>query len=108
MRAPLVLAVATLAAVTGPAGSADTNPPIVTRAFTVEASAFPVDPAPGTNQISLGIRPLATRASLANAPVEGYARAAAYDVGFIENYTGPPPPETTAECDATRPNLPRD
>jgi hypothetical protein len=65
-----------------------------------------VEPAPGLNQTSLGIRPAATRAALSNPPVSAYGRAAAYDLGTIELYTGPPPPESVAECDTSTPNIP--
>lgn len=78
------------------------------RAFTVSAAAFPVEPAPGTNETSLGIRPASTQASLGNPPATAYGRAAAYDLGSIELYTGPPPPDTVAECDTGSPNIPDD
>jgi hypothetical protein len=35
-----------------------------------------------------------------------YGRAAAYDAGTIELYTGPPPPESVAECDTGSTNIP--
>ncbi|MEY2477279.1 MAG: hypothetical protein QOG87_2594 [Actinomycetota bacterium] len=76
------------------------------RSFTVAAAAFPVEPAPGLNKTSLGIRPAASRAALANPPGTAYGRAAAYDVGTIELYTGPPPPESVAECDTGSANIP--
>ena len=76
------------------------------RAFTVSAAAFPVEPAPGLNQTSLGVRPAATRAALSNPPGTAYGRAAAYDLGTIELYTGPPPADTVAECDTSTPNIP--
>jgi hypothetical protein len=76
------------------------------RAFTVGAAAFPVEPAPGLNQTSLGVRPAATRALASNPPVSAYGRSAAYDLGTIELYTGPPPPESVAECDTSTPNIP--
>ena len=75
------------------------------RPFTVTVAAFPVEPAPGLNQTSLGARPAATRAALANPPATAYGRAAAYDLGTIELYTGPPPPETVAECDTSTSNI---
>ena len=76
-----------------------------TRPFTVSVAAFPVEPAPGLNQTSLGVRPAATRATLANPPATAYGRAAAYDLGTIELYTGPPPPDTVAECDTSTSNI---
>jgi hypothetical protein len=76
------------------------------RAFTVSVAAFPVEPAPGLNQTSLGVRPAATRAAVSNPPVSAYGRSAAYDLGTIELYTGPPPPDTVAECDTSTPNIP--
>ena len=76
------------------------------RSFSVSGAAFPVEPAPGLNQTSLGVRPAATRADLANPPSSSYGRAAAYDLGTIELYTGPPRPETVAECDTASPNIP--
>jgi hypothetical protein len=75
------------------------------RPFTVNVAAFPVEPAPGLNQTSLGVRPASSRASLANPPATAYGRAAAYDLGTIELYTGPPPPETVAECDTSSANI---
>lgn len=95
----LLLAVV-LAGTTGPPPGALTD-----RSFSVHAAAFPVEPAPGLNQTSLGVRPAATRASLANPPASSYGRAAAYDLGTIELYTGPPPPESVAECDTASPNI---
>jgi hypothetical protein len=80
---------------------------MTTRSFSVQAEGFPVEPAPGMNATSLGIRPLGTRGSLSNAPPDAYGRATTTDLGTIELYTGPPPAGNTAECDATRPNLPR-
>jgi hypothetical protein len=76
------------------------------RGFTVSVAAFPVEPAPGLNQTSLGVRPAATRASLSNPPGSAYGRSAAYDLGTIELYTGPPPPDSVAECDTSTPNIP--
>ena len=78
------------------------------RAFSVEAAAFPVEPAPGLNQTALGVRPAATRAALSNPPAVAYGRAAALDLGTIELYTGPPPPESVAECDTGSDNVPDD
>jgi hypothetical protein len=83
------------------------EPLMTTRSFSVQAEGFPVEPAPGMNATSLGIRPLGTRGSLSNAPPDAYGRATTTDLGTIELYTGPPPAGNTAECDASRPNLPR-
>lgn len=81
--------------------------PLLSRSFTIRADAFPVEPAPGTNGTSIGVRPAGTRVSVSNAPPAAYGRAAATDAGTIELYTGPPPPSTVAECDATAPNIAR-
>jgi hypothetical protein len=81
--------------------------PLLSRSFTIRADAFPVEPAPGTNETSIGVRPAGTRVSVSNAPATAYGRAATTDAGTIELYTGPPPPSTVAECDATAPNIPR-
>lgn len=83
------------------------EPTMRTRSFSAQAEGFPIEPAPGMNATSLGIRPLGTRGSLSNAPPDAYGRATTTDLGTIELYTGPPPAGNTAECDATRPNLPR-
>ena len=117
MRRPAVSGGAALAAVAAMLASASTTfavsrlapaPEAMTaRSFSLQAEGFPVDPAPGMNATSLGIRPLGTRASMSNAPADAYGRATTLDLGTIELYTGPPPPGNTAECDATRPNLPR-
>jgi hypothetical protein len=101
-RAGLVAAVGVLALVGGVPARAATLP----RAFSVEAAAFPVEPAPGLNKTALGVRPAATRASLANPPATSYGRAAQYDLGTIELYTGPPSPETVAECATGSANIP--
>jgi hypothetical protein len=103
MRRPrLVAAVAVLALVGAVPARAATLP----RAFSVEVAAFPVEPAPGLNRTALGVRPAATRASLANPPATSYGRAAQYDLGTIELYTGPPSPETDAECATGSANIP--
>src|SRR5205807_9213885 len=90
----------------GLAGSAAPAEVMTGRSFSLQAEGFPVEPAPGMNATSLGIRPLGTRASMSNAPADAYGRATTLDLGTIELYTGPPPAGNTAECDATRPNLP--
>ena len=101
-RARLVAVVLALLAVGGvPARAA-----APARSFSVSVAAFPVEPAPGLNQTSLGVRPAATRALVSNPPVSAYGRSAAYDLGTIELYTGPPPPESVAECDTSTPNIP--
>jgi len=99
--------VAVASATSGLARSAVPAEAITARSFSLQAEGFPVEPAPGMNATSLGIRPLGTQASMSNAPADAYGRATTLDLGTIELYTGPPPPGNTAECDATRPNLPR-
>jgi hypothetical protein len=78
----------------------------LSRAFSAQVAAFPVEPAPGLNQTTLGVRPAATRASVSNPPAASYGRSAQYDLGTIELYTGPPPPETVAECATGSANIP--
>ena len=101
-RAILTAGLAVVLAATGSVPARAT----LSRSFGVRSSAFPVEPAPGLNQTSLGVRPAATHASLTNPPGTSYGRAAAYDLGTIELYTGPPPPESVAECDTASPNIP--
>jgi hypothetical protein len=101
-RATTIAAVAALAIVGGVPAQAT----VADRSFSVTAASFPVEPAPGLNQTELGIRPAAVRASLSNPPATAYGRSAAYDLGTIELYTGPPPPESVAECDTGSPNIP--
>jgi len=103
-RRALVIAWAVVAALGGGVPAARAAAPA--RGFTVEAAAFPVEPAPGLNQTSLGVRPAATRAVLSNPPAVAYGRAAAVDLGTIELYSGPPPPESVAECDTGSDNVP--
>jgi hypothetical protein len=81
------------------------RPAIVGRSFTIRADAFPIEPAPGSNGVALGIRPAATRLVVANPPVEAYARAAAADLTAIEQQVGPPPAGTAAECDSASGNV---
>lgn len=100
------LATVAAAVVVGLAGGVPARSVTIGRGFTVEAAAFPVEPAPGLNQTALGVRPASTRVSLGNPPATAYGRAAAYDAGTIELYTGPPPPDTVAECDTGSPNIP--
>lgn len=98
--------VLTTVAVAG-VGPSPGGAPLTGRSFTIRADAFPVDPAPGLNQTSIGVRPAAAHVSLSNAPAAAYGRAASVDAGTAELYTGPPPPGSVAECDATATNLPR-
>jgi hypothetical protein len=105
-----VVALLGLGAVASAQQAPPTSPaaaPFLARSFTIRADAFPVEPAPGTNETSIGVRPAGTRISVSNAPAAAYGRAAATDAGTIELYTGPPPPSTVAECDAAAPNIPR-
>jgi hypothetical protein len=107
--AGVVAGLVVASATAGLAASSTVDEPAMTaRAFSAQAEGFPIEPAPGMNATSLGIRPLGTRGSLSNAPAAAYGRATTTDLGTVELYTGPPPPGNTAECDATRPNLPRD
>lgn len=76
------------------------------RSFTVTAAAFPIDPAPGTNQTSFGVRPVSVRAQRSAPPGESYARSAVADPGTAELYTGPPPEGSFAECDTGLENQP--
>jgi hypothetical protein len=78
------------------------------RSFTVAAAAFPVDPAPGTNDTSLAVRPVAVRAQRSAPPDAAYARSAFVDPGTAELYTGPPPEGSFAECDTGLENQPRE
>jgi hypothetical protein len=77
--------------------SAQTAPALLDRAFTIAAEAFPVEPAPGANQTTLGIRPVASRAGATNPPADAFGRAAATDFGLIEAYTGPQGPSAEAD-----------
>jgi len=76
--------------------------PLLGRAFTIAADAFPAEPAPGANQTTLGIRPVATRAGATNPPAAAFGRASATDFGLIEAYIGPQGP--TAEADTASAN----
>ena len=81
-----------------PAARAQAAPgPLLPRAFTITAEAFPAEPAPGANQTTLGIRPVATRAGATNPPAAAFARASATDFGLIEAYTGPQGPSAEAD-----------
>lgn len=83
---------------TAPAARAQAAPgPLLARAFTITAEAFPAEPAPGANQTTLGIRPVATRAGATNPPAAAFARASATDFGLIEAYTGPQGPSAEAD-----------
>jgi hypothetical protein len=89
-------------------GAAGDGPGLGGRSFTVTAAAFPVDPAPGANQTSLGVRPVAVRAQRSAPPDAAYARSAFADPGTAEIYTGPPPEGSFAECDTALENQPRE
>lgn len=109
MRLAVLAAVVVGGAAT--AGVASVGPPgdgpgLDGRSFTVTAAAFPVDPAPGTNQTSLAVRPVAVRAQRSGPPDAAYARAAFVDPGTAEIYTGPPPEGSFAECDTALENQP--
>lgn len=93
-----------------PSGAAPASParaapaPMVSRAFTLQAEAFPVDPGFDVNQQSVSVRPASVRLSVFNPPATAHGYAAALDQGFAEAYTaayaGPPPPGSVAECDS--------
>jgi hypothetical protein len=102
-RAALIL-VALLAAATPTLAEPGAGAPITSRSFTITAQAFPIAVVPGRGGVELGTRELATQLSIANAPAAAYARAALYDNGTIELYTGPPPAGAAAECDTTAGN----
>ena len=84
-----VLVVASAAS--GLTASSRVGEPVTARSFSVQAEGFPVEPAPGMNATSLGIRPLGIRGLVSNAPPDAYGRATTTDLGTIELYTGPPP-----------------
>lgn len=107
--APALVVTLLALAATAPARVGPTHgAPLTGRSFTVRADAFPVDPAPGLNRTSIGVRPAAAHVNVSNAPPSAYGRAASVDAGTAELYTGPPPPGSVAECDASAPNLPRE
>jgi hypothetical protein len=107
VAAVALLGLGAVASARPPSPTSPAAAPFLARSFTIRADAFPVEPAPGTNETSVGVRPAGTRISVSNAPAAAYGRAAATDAGTIELYTGPPPPDTVAECDATAPNISR-
>ena len=84
------LLAAVLAGAAGAAtGTTSPGPPLTSRAFSVDAEGFPVEPGVGAQQFAVPIRPAGTRSSLANAPVSAYARSAFVDLGPAELYTAP-------------------
>lgn len=88
-RAGLTLAAVMLGvASAAPAGSQD-GPHHVARAFSAEANATPVEPAPGVNETEVAFRPAATTARAFNPPVAAFGRAAAVDLGLAEALIGP-------------------
>ena len=80
-------------------------PPVTTRAFTLTANAFPVSAAPGNNGTVIAVSPAAVQLSLSNPPGASYARAAALDTSALEQFTGPPPANTVAECSTETSNI---
>jgi len=80
-------------------------PAVTTRAFTLTADAFPVRVAPGNNGTVIAVSPAAVQLSLSNPPGASYARAAALDTSALEQYTGPPPASTVAECSTETSNI---
>ena len=97
------LCIAGLVVVRAPASTQ--APAVTTRAFTLTANAFPVRVAPGNNGTVLAVSPAAVQMSLSNPPGASYARAAALDTSAIEQYTGPPPANTVAECSTESSNI---
>ena len=80
--------VSTVALGTGIAFAAQDNaPPLAGRAFDVNASAYPFEPAAGANASPELVRLVETTASVSNPPVEADARAAAEDLGQAEAYS---------------------
>ena len=67
------------------------------RAFTVRAEAYPLEPAPGTQDTEVAVRPAATQAVTTNPPVAAFARAAASDLGLAEAYFGQQGPSAAAD-----------
>jgi len=97
---------AALAAVVVVRAPATAQPPAVTaRAFTLTADAFPLRFAPGENGTVIAVSPAAVQMSLSNPPGASYARAAALDTSALEQYTGPPPADTVAECSTETSNI---
>ena len=76
------------------------------RAFTARAEAYPLEPAPGTQDTEVAIRPSATTAAATNPPSAAFARAAATDLGLAEAYFGQQGPSVAA--DTSTQNDPRD
>lgn len=107
--AAALLAVAAVAAAVALGGPSDAA---FERQFRVRVRAFPVEPDPGQNERSFGVRPVAVEGGLASAPLGANGRAAILDLGFIENQTveGRPivPEEGFARCDSVSPNVPDD
>lgn len=97
----LVAAGAVALAVAGvaghPAGGEEAG--LLGHAFEVAAEAFPVEPAPGSQDQPVAIRPFSSRADVTNPPAAGYARAAAADLGLAEAYLGAQGP--AAEVDSS-------
>ena len=83
-----------------------TDGELLRRAFTIIAAAYPTEPAPGRAESPVYSRPMSSAVSIANAPATAYGRSASFDPGTLELYTGPPPPDSFAECDVTSANLP--
>ena len=80
-------------------------PSVTTRAFTLTADAFPVSAAPGNNGTVIAVSPAAVQLSLTNPPGASYARAATVDTSALEQFTGPPPANTVAECSTETANI---
>ena len=101
--AAVALASATVAAF---AGAGRDDGVLLARAFTISATAYPAEPAPGRAESPVYSRPVSSAVSIANAPPTAYGRSASFDPGTLELYTGPPPEDSYAECDVTSANLP--
>jgi len=106
MKTPRVLApLVAVAAVAASVALAAPGQARLDAAFRVNAQSFPLEFDPGTNQQSLGIRPLTTQGSVANPPVASYGRAIVLDTGLIEAQF-PPPEGSFATCDSVSTNIP--
>ncbi|HVM39802.1 MAG TPA: hypothetical protein VM618_03360 [Acidimicrobiia bacterium] len=89
--AAVVAVVATVAV--APSGGAAAS-------FAVRARSFPIEPAPGQNQLSLAVAPLATDIGLA--PGTAFGRSAMLDSGFVENHPDlRPPDDSFVTCDTS-------
>lgn len=73
-------------------------------AYTIEAEAYPAEPAPGSQNEPVAIRPNSSRIAIVNPPIDAYARAAQSDLGLAEGFFGPQ--GANAEADTTASDTP--